>query len=84
MLTTKVITGLVAINFGQTVGYRATKWWGAEREIKRENCLTPSLFHFVALDAHDGTLDPSRADKLLFHPGWLPDQQTKGVGPNVA
>jgi hypothetical protein len=84
MLTTKIIAGFAAINLGQTVRYGASQGRGAEGEIKLENRFSSSLFHLVALHAHDWALNSSRADQLLFHPGWLPYQQTKGVGPDAA
>jgi hypothetical protein len=83
-LTTKVIAGFAAINLGQAVRYGASQGRGAEGEIKLENGLSSSLLHLVALHAHDWALESSRADQLLFHPGWLPDQQTKGVGSDAA
>ena len=84
MLTTKIIAGFAAINLGQTVRYGASQGRGAEGEIKLENRFSSSLFNLVALHAHDWALDSARADQLLFHPGWLPDQQAKGVGSNTA
>ena len=50
----------------------------------REICIADRLAsggdELIGLLTGDGALEATAADQLLFGPGWLPDQQTEGIG----